>query len=56
MGKDEIEKEYVEFKGDIEKMAEEELKKVKKKVEILEAEAEKTGEAAEISLNGDKKS
>jgi len=55
MGEKEIEIEYEHFKHDVERMAEEELKKIRKRVEMLEIEAERVGKETENILNNNKK-
>jgi hypothetical protein len=48
--KNKIEKQYERFEANIQKIAEEEIKKIAERVEKTEKEAEKIGEEIEISL------
>jgi len=49
--KEKLEKDYENFNMNIERMSEEEIKKIKEKANALKEEASKIGEAVELSLN-----
>ncbi len=49
-GKEKIEKDYKNFSAEIERLAEEEKRRTRQKIETIKAEAEKTGEAVERTL------
>jgi uncharacterized protein (UPF0335 family) len=49
-GKDKIEQDYKNFTVEIEKLAEEEKRKIRDKLDSIRQEAEKTGEDVERSL------
>ena len=51
MGIREIEKEYEEIKHNLKKMAEEELKEINEKINVLEDEVEEVGRKTEEELN-----
>jgi hypothetical protein len=55
MGEKEIKEEYQHLKRDVEKMADEKIKKLKKKINDLEEEAVKIGKETENILNNNKK-
>ncbi len=55
MGEKEIKEECEHFRYDVEKMADEEIRKIKKKIKDLEEEAEKIGNETENILNNNKK-
>jgi hypothetical protein len=49
-GKDKIEKDYETFSAEIERLSEEETRKIREKIDAIKAEADKTGEDVESSL------
>jgi hypothetical protein len=49
--KEKLEKDYQNFNLNIERIAEEEIKKIREKANAIKEEASKTGEAVELSLN-----
>ncbi len=49
-GKEKIEKDYKNFTAEIEALAEDEKRRIRQKIDAIKAEAEKTGEAVERSL------
>jgi len=49
--KEKLEKDYQNFNLNVERMAEEEIKKIREKAIALKEEASKMGEAVEFSLN-----
>ena len=52
--KEKLEKDYETFNLNIERMAKEEIEKIREKANAIKAEASKIGEAVELSLNPDK--
>lgn len=55
MSSNNIEKDYKDFETCIEQMAEEELKKIRKKTSEIRNQAEKVGEAVEASMSASDK-
>jgi len=55
MGEKEIEEEYEQFKRDLERMVEEELKHIDEKIKALEIEAEIVGKETEEELKNNEK-
>jgi hypothetical protein len=49
--KEKLEKDYQNFNLNIERIAEEEIKKIREKANAIKKEASKMGEAVELSLN-----
>ena len=49
--KEKLEKDYQNFNLNIERIAEEEIKKIREKANAIKEEASKIGEAVELSLN-----
>jgi outer membrane murein-binding lipoprotein Lpp len=49
--KEKLETDYQNFNLNIERIAEEEIKKIREKANAIKEEASKTGEAVELSLN-----
>jgi hypothetical protein len=49
--KEKLEKDYQNFNLNIERIAEEEIKKIREKANAIKEEASKMGEAVELSLN-----
>lgn len=49
--KDKLEEDYKNFNMTIERVAEEEIKKIREKTNMIKEEASKMGEAVELSLN-----
>ena len=49
--KEKLEKDYQNFNLNIERIAEEEIKKIREKANAIKEEASKTGEAVEFSLS-----
>ncbi|OYT50090.1 hypothetical protein B6U79_00385 [Candidatus Bathyarchaeota archaeon ex4484_231] len=56
MGTEEIKKEYGRFKLDLERMVEEELRQIDKKIKALETEVEIVGKETEEELNNNNES
>jgi hypothetical protein len=50
MSKAKLEKDFLDFNSQIEKLAEEELKSIREKADAIKAEAAKKGEALELSV------
>ncbi len=49
-GKEKLERDYQRFNAEIESLVEEEKRKIREKIDAIKAEAKKTAEAVEISL------
>ena len=49
--KEKLEKDYQNFNLNIERMAEEEIKKIREKANAIKEEASRIGEAVELSIN-----
>ncbi|MGA3111244.1 MAG: hypothetical protein ABSE15_04335 [Candidatus Bathyarchaeia archaeon] len=56
MSKEKLEKDFQDFNLQIEKLAKEELKSIKEKAEAIKAQANKIGEAFELSAKETKQS
>jgi len=53
--KEKLEKDYQNFNLNIERIAEEEIKKIREKANAIKEEASKMGETVELSLNEEEK-
>jgi hypothetical protein len=56
MSRAKLEKDFQDFNLQIEKLAEEEMKRIKEKGEAVKAEVDRIGEAFELSVEGTKPS
>ena len=54
MSKAKLEKDFEEFNQQIDKLADEELKRIREKADQLRAEATRAGESIEASIEGEK--